>query len=195
MVYIAAAMILACSACKTRYLVPAIHFTAGPRMVRCANCSHAWMAELPSEPAGAAADQLSALAPASAEARPVAIPILGLPSVAKETHSFWQNDWVVAGMALAASILFLWLALDRRDIARRWPITESLYDRVGLHIYHAGEGLELLKVRSEMKFDGGVTQLTIEGEIRNKTDKPQSIPNILAAAIRRRRQNDPKLAD
>lgn len=183
MVYIAAAMILACPDCKTRYLVPAVHFAAGARTVRCGRCAHMWLAELPPEPAAALAHQLSALAPASDGPRPVAIPILGLPSVQNEAKAFWQNDWAVAGMTLVASILFLWLALDRRDIAERWPITESLYDRVGLHIYHAGEGLELLKVRSEMKFDGGTTQLTIEGEIRNKTDKPQSIPNLLAAAI------------
>lgn len=84
---------------------------------------------------------------------------------------------------MIVACLMLWAALDRRDIAERWPVTEELYDRIGLHIYRAGEGLMLADVRSEMKFDSGTMQLTVEGQIHNKTDKPQSVPNILAAAI------------
>ena len=74
------------------------------------------------------------------------------------------------------------LAVDRREIVRRWPKADKFYDAVGLHIYHIGEGLSLRQVRSEMRFEGE-TQLAVEGQIHNDTDKPQTIPPILAAAI------------
>ena len=171
-------MIIACLACQTRYLVPAAHFAAGPRMVRCAHCGHTWLAELPPETGTARTDQLSALAAADTGKAP---PAYQLPVAPKE-KPFWQKDWFLASVAVIAACILLWMAVDRREIAQKYPSMEAVYDRVGLHIYHAGEGLELQDVRSEMKFDGGTMQLSVEGKIHNKTDKPQSIPNLLAAA-------------
>jgi predicted Zn finger-like uncharacterized protein len=172
-------MILSCPSCQARYLVPAVHFSAGARLVRCARCAHIWLAELPREPAAALAEQLSALAPPEGGVRPP--PASNLPIVHGELP-FWQRDWVMAALVMTAAVLLLWLALDRRQITRDWPVTEKFYDRVGLHVYHAGEGLSLRQVRSEMRFEGG-SQLAVEGQVHNDTDKPQSIPDILAAAI------------
>jgi len=149
-------------------------------MVRCARCGHTWVAELPPEPGTAKAEQLSALAPADTATK--APPAFRLPVAPKE-KPFWIKDWFLACLAVIAACILLWMAVDRKDIAERYPFTEDFYDRVGLHIYHAGEGLELLNVRSEVKLDGGMTQLTVEGTIHNKTDKPQSIPDLLAAAV------------
>ena len=173
-------MILACSSCHTRYLVPVSHFAAGPRRVRCARCGHMWTAELPPEPAEALAEQLSALPPPLGEMRPFA-PAANLPILHKD-KSFWRSDWILAGLLLVVAALMLLFAFDRKDIAERWPETEKLFDRVGLHIYHPGEGLSLRQVRSEMRFEGE-TQLAVDGQVHNDTDKPQSIPPILAAAI------------
>ena len=78
--------------------------------------------------------------------------------------------------------MLLLLALDRRQITHEWPSTNAIYDRVGLHVYHAGEGLSLRQVRSEMRFEGGM-QLAVDGVVHNDTDKPQPIPDIMAAAI------------
>ena len=147
-------------------------------MVRCAGCKYVWPAELPDLPGAETAPVKTAV-----EINPSIIPLTLPPTLPKASKPLWQNDWVGAGAALIVACLFLWLAIDRRDIAESWPFMEGFYDRVGLHIFHAGEGLALVNVRSEMKFDSGTTQLTIEGEIHNKTDKPQSVPNILAAAI------------
>jgi predicted Zn finger-like uncharacterized protein len=179
--YIDAAMILSCSSCQARYLVPASHFAMGPRMVRCARCSHMWMAGLPPEPAAALAEQLSALLPPPAEPMPPLPPAANLPVVRKGVP-FWQRDWALAGAVVVLAAFMLIFAIDRKDIAERWPATEKLYDGVGLHVYHVGEGLSLRQVRSEMQFEGE-TQLAVEGQVHNDTDKPQSIPPVLAAAI------------
>jgi len=174
-------MILTCPPCQARYLVPATHFAAGARMVRCARCNHTWLAELPPEPAAALAAQLSALAPAGT-AKPIP-PGSNLPALREGPSFFRQHDWMMAAALLAGAFIVLWLAVDRRDIAQKHPWTEGFYDRIGLHIYHAGEGLNLQQVRSEMRFEDGIMQLAVEGQIHNDTDKPQPIPDILAAAI------------
>jgi predicted Zn finger-like uncharacterized protein len=173
-------MILSCQSCQTRYLVPATHFAMGPRSVRCAKCGYSWVAELPAEPAAALAEQLSALAPPYPTAEPV-IPVTKLPVVQIE-RPFWLSDWMVAALLLVVSLSLLFFALDRKNIAMRWPSTEKIYDSVGLHVYHPGEGLSLRQVRSEMRFEGE-TQLAVEGQVHNDTDKAQSIPPIVAAAI------------
>jgi len=174
-------MILACPSCQARYLVPVAHFATGPRMVRCARCTHAWIAEIPPEPGEMRAEQLSALAPAEA-AKPLP-PSSTIPTVYREPAFFRGHDWGAAGATLALALLLLWLALDRKDIAQNHPWTERFYDRIGLHIFHAGEGLTLEQVRSETRFEDGILQLAVEGQIHNSTDKPQPIPDILAAAI------------
>lgn len=177
---IAAAMILSCPSCQARFLVPATHFAAGPRTVRCAHCGLAWTAETPPDPATALADQLSALPPAAAEIKPIPAGsnLPALPAVPG-----FLGNWIAAAFMLIVSCIMLFLALDRRDIAFNHPWTERYYDRVGLHVYHAGEGLSLRQVRSETKFDGGILQLAVEGQVHNDTTKPQPIPDILAAAI------------
>ena len=175
-------MILSCPSCQGRYLVPATHFAAGPRMVRCARCAHTWLAEVPPDPATAFENQLSALVSPAESAVP-ATPTANLPIVQDEVKPFWLCDWVLAMAAMTFAGLLLFLALDRKDIAHRWPVTESIYDRVGLHIYHVGEGLSLRQVRSEMRFDSGTTELAVDGQVHNDTDKQQTIPDILAAAI------------
>ncbi len=175
-------MILACPSCQTRYLVPAIHFNAGPRTVRCAKCSHSWMAEIPADPATALASQLSTLPPAAAEAAPIPEGS-GLPVIQENRGFLRMRDWVMAAIVLGACFAMLWLVLARRDIAQDHPWSERFYDRVGLHIYHVGEGLSLRQVRSETRFDGGILQLAVEGQVHNDTNKQQPIPDILAAAI------------
>jgi predicted Zn finger-like uncharacterized protein len=174
-------MILACPSCHVRYLVPAAHFAAGARRVRCARCGHAWNAEIPPEPGAAMAAQLSALAPAErAHPKP---PSASLPKVQEGSGFFAKHGWKMAAILLALSLVLLWLALDRYAIARDHPWMERFYDRVGLHIVHAGEGLSLAGVRSEMRFEGGILKLAVEGKIRNDTKKPQPIPDILARAL------------
>ena len=96
-------------------------------------------------------------------------------SAAPCTAAAWRICWPVLAVLV--------LALDRREIAHRWPITETLYDRIGLHIYHSGEGLSLRDVHSEIKDENGIAKLVVEGQVSNDTKVMQPIPDVLAAAI------------
>jgi hypothetical protein len=91
---------------------------------------------------------------------------------------------ILRASATVLVLLFVaWFLLDRRSIAKDWPILEGLYDSIGLHIYHTGEGLSFIKVRSELRYDSGLTMLYVEGKIHNGTPNVQEIPDIMATAI------------
>lgn len=174
-------MILVCPLCQTRYLVQAHLFTAGPRQVHCARCNHGWKAEPPRE-----IDVVGVPPPEPAPIPEHVAPIprgSNLPVLAQKSmspilhHSLW-----IATAALLAAVL-IWLILDRQNIAHRWTFMEPLYNAVDLYIYYPGDGLEFDQVRSELKFDSGITKLVLEGKIKNRTKKNQKVPNIIASAL------------
>src|SRR3569623_1785101 len=68
-------MIIACTACATRYVVPDCAIGGGGRTVRCAKCRHSWYQEgpegaVPAEPAAAAAPPPPAPEPAPSPSAP-----------------------------------------------------------------------------------------------------------------------------
>jgi predicted Zn finger-like uncharacterized protein len=171
-------MILTCSLCQTRYLVPASLFDAGPRLVRCARCLHTWRAGLANETGDAVPPQTPpdpTLRPLLSETPPLLLDKQPPPRVRRVR---------LIGAAIAIGLFLLWLIFDRQQIAQNRPLIEKLYDSLGLVIYHyGGEGLSFEQVRSELRFDGGIMKLTVEGKIRNTTSFVQEIPDILASAI------------
>jgi predicted Zn finger-like uncharacterized protein len=177
-------MILSCPACHTRYFVDEAEFAEGPRTVRCSRCTHSWLAVMPSEPVRDLVEQILAVpldAPEKLAVGKASTAPLNLTR--RETKYFWHRDWMSAGILVGSALVLLLLLLGRTIVAQIFPSTEGIYNSIGLHIYHLGEGLSLQQVRSEMQFEGGMTMLTINGVIHNETDKPQPVPNILAAAI------------
>ena len=172
-------MILDCPSCHARYLVPAAHFASGPRLVRCAKCSFSWSADLPQDPAASFAQKMADFAPV--EEKPIS-PGSNLPAL-REQKSLMRRMALLLIVAVAAALFSGWFLLDRKEIAHRHPSLEKLYDRIGFHIYHAGEGLSLDQVRSEEQFDSGIMELMVTGQIRNDTAKTQVIPNLLATAV------------
>ncbi len=172
-------MILACPLCHARFLVSASLFAAGPRQVHCAHCRHGWRAEASSDPAEAP-PPVAARTPDPEPAAPAKPQTIPLP---EEPLPSWLRWSIRIGAAVILGVLFLGLVFGRQQAAKMWPFTEGVYNKIGLHIYHAGEGLGFEQVRSELRYNGGITQLIIEGGIHNETRNTQQIPDILASAV------------
>ncbi len=181
-------MILICSHCSIRYLVPATAFTAGPRQVRCARCGHSWLADLPQEVSAAlTVAGTSTHSPTSFTEPPfVTVPIpegSNLPALWKDPKWHKAKLGIIIGLSLIGVCLLSWLILDRQAIAFRLPIMERIYNAVGLTISHVEGGLSLQQVRSEQKYDSGAMRLVIDGEIHNDDQSPKKVPDIQASAI------------
>jgi len=88
-----------------------------------------------------------------------------------------------SGAGLIVCLLLAAFVLLRQSVVDIWPFMEGAYESVGLHIYHYGEGLSLEKVRSELRYDGGIMKLAVEGKVHNGTQNIQEIPDIKAVAI------------
>jgi predicted Zn finger-like uncharacterized protein len=173
-------MILTCPLCHTRYLVSVHLFAAGARPVRCARCKHGWKAEPPGK-----IDVVSPLPETSPP--PERIEPLpegsNLPALRKTLGSRIFHSAERVALAAFVVVLLLWLILDRQHIARRWVFMEPAYNAVGLYIYYPGDGLEFDQVRSELKYDSGITKLILSGNIKNTTQNNQKVPTIVAEAL------------
>jgi len=174
-------MILVCPLCRTRYLVQANLFAMGARQVRCARCKHSWKAALANE-----IDVVATPAPEPTPPPEHMSPLpsgSNLPALTKESSVpvFHYMLGIAAGVVLA--LVLMWLIFDRQHIAHRWTSMEAFYNAIGLYIYYPGDGLEFNEVRSELKYDGGITKLFLDGKIINKTKKNQKVPNIMAEAL------------
>jgi len=172
-------MIIACPFCKTRFLVAASLFAAGPRVIRCAKCKHSWQAD-GGEQAGAdgitvketdhnESEQIVSQSPAPQTYQPLFSP--AIIKIAK------------TGVLVLCGLFLVWFVLNRENIVRKISFLEPFYDALGLHIFHTGEGLNIRNVRSELVYQDGIMKLMVEGKILNISKKTQEIPPLKASAI------------
>jgi len=181
-------MILECSECQTRYLVPDSAIGPEGRTVRCANCKHSWFQE------GASGAALAATVGAIvAPPEPVAPAPASTPeSVAEAPASAPANDFDAFGYQPPFR--------PRRNPARRYTIaavatslvllagigalsatsSQGLAAQLGL----AAPSATLLRVeadpiRREAQRNGSEL-FAVSGRIVNPSDRPQPVPDILA---------------
>jgi predicted Zn finger-like uncharacterized protein len=171
-------MILICPLCESRYLIAAHLFADGPRRVRCARCTHSWQVVLD----GIVVEPPPDLAPPpeSVAAVPEGSALPAVMPTGSWLARIPTQYLVLAG--IFAFILF-WLIMGRVTLAKEWPFLEAFYEKIGLTIYHAGDGLSIVNVRSEQHYEEGLMKLVIEGKIANRTRDRQKIPAILASAV------------
>ncbi len=199
-------MILTCKSCKANYLVPAAVFASGQRMVRCARCTHSWMADLPPRMSVMPMEALHASASLPQE---IAVagglekqsegvgaalessktpskkttPVKNLPAVRRRVP--WARIRVGAeilsgALVLAALVYFFVTGPFAESLAHK---TQRLFYAVGLTNAPSGDGLVLQNVRSERRFENGGMQLVIEGLILNQTSQRHPVPDINVNAL------------
>lgn len=91
-------------------------------------------------------------------------------------------------IAIAAAVVFLLiipggLVGARAPLVSAVPAISPLFDAIGLHVPVPGEELIIQNVGAWRKTEGGVERMLIQGEIRNDTDRMQSVP-VLRAVIK-----------
>lgn len=180
-------MILVCPLCQKNYLVQASAFAHGPRYVRCASCKHGWQAQRPDQPyvvSSAFSEKLSLPQDPSLASDNSANSEQGnMPaSIPSPLMQIWLKvRWPFFFIIFAWTLS--WLIIDRQHIGHRWPFLIPAYNAVDLYIYFPGDELEFNQVKSELKFENGITRLNLEGKIWNRTKYMQKVPAIIAQAL------------
>lgn len=106
-----------------------------------------------------------------------------LPALREPSWPVWLSRTMKGGGAALLALFMIWFLLDRQDITREHPYMEGFYNAIGLHIFHVGEGLVIEGVRSELRYEDGITRLTVLGRLHNTTEKAQQTPAIVAKAM------------
>jgi len=163
-------VILACPACRTRFLVDEqdLDRPAG-RTVRCASCGHSWHQPAPlvirdRDPATRIEPELGV------PPRPGRLPV---PAPRRRARR--RSSWVVLGLVIVVLVVAaLAVIIARGDVMAMWPAAARLYAWAGLPVTPSGPGLELGEVIPARTADG----LIIEGDITNTGSTAREVPRL-----------------
>jgi len=154
-------MILQCSECKARYLVPDQAIGADGRQVRCAKCSHSWFQKPSGEPILEDLDKLLD----EINARPKPIPKgSNLPKIPLEPATIAQKiSTLVLGITAIALVL--------------------LMAAPGLFGLPHSKGLVLAEVGIVRVAKDKYTSYQINGKIANMDTRPKPIPTLRVTLV------------
>jgi len=181
-------MILTCPECATRYFVADDKVGPDGKSVRCASCSHRWMAfpeteieltTIAPEPVVAAESE-----PANAETPPApektanAAPklIREQAETRKTTRDAVVNGVVWAVMSAACIAVVVIGLVFRVDVVRVFPKAAGAYAMIGMPVN--GTGLVFEDVSAQPSLQDGHSALVVSGAIRNIEKHAVSAPAI-----------------
>jgi predicted Zn finger-like uncharacterized protein len=167
-------MIVTCPACATRYSVDPSAIAAEGRKVRCTRCSHVWH-QMPPADMPMRVDLIPE--PMEPDDRPETVVV---PPAMPTREPRGAGGWlvIIIVLLLIGSLVAVGY-VGRERIVRQWPQLAPLYERIGVPVVALGDGLELGEPTHVRREQDGVAIIEIEGEIRNATDRPIEVPNLM----------------
>jgi predicted Zn finger-like uncharacterized protein len=151
-------MILQCSQCEARYMVPDQAIGAGGRQVRCAKCGHSWFVATPRE---AQLPSMEAMSSESNKPKPIP-PGSNLPVIKRHSVPLGVKASVFGTLAAACALLALALAPQ-------------------MYGYPPSKGFTLAEVNMFSRFDDKHPEkktptYEISGKIVNQSDQTLEVP-------------------
>jgi predicted Zn finger-like uncharacterized protein len=183
-------VILTCSACGKRYLVPSSALGSTGRRVRCAACGETWFQEPPAQEPEAEPpppdDPIIEPPPEDIEPPPLRAGA-NLPALRRRPEKKKAPvGWILLGVFVVALVVVG--AVARGTIVGLWAPAARLYELVGLPVPVPGAGLVLHDVATERMTQGGVPVLVVTGTIANPTQEVKTVPKLRVSLRDARRQ-------
>jgi predicted Zn finger-like uncharacterized protein len=159
-------MIITCPPCGKRYLVEETAIDESGRQVQCISCQHEWFFKPPKE---------------APKHNQVHLDLIGVKSSIARNDSSWSMGWVCTLSTLVVLLSALYFA--RYHIVLHLPQSAQIFQMIGLAVAPKQTGIILENVKSSVQIGTGDHQVIITGELLNKSDQVQRVPNLKIIAL------------